>query len=102
MRRYLGLNLAALVIYLVYPMAPPWMASQDGFMGEVHRITSRGRSDLGLSRANMVLQGMGNPTAAMPSLHAGVSFLVAFYGIWRLRSVLRWLLGLGATSGFSG
>jgi membrane-associated phospholipid phosphatase len=92
MRRYLSINFAALVIYVLYPMAPPWMASQDGYMGEVHRITSRGWSDIGLSRANMVLQGMGNQTAAMPSLHAGVTFLVAFYGIWRLRTPLRWLL----------
>ena len=30
----------------------------------------------------------------MPSLHAGIAFLVAMYGIWRLRSPLRWLLVL--------
>ena len=32
------------------------------------------------------------PVAAMPSLHAGTAILVACYGIWRLRSPLRWLL----------
>ena len=92
MRRYLGLNYAALVIYFVYPMAPPWMASQDGHLPPLPRITSRGWSDIGLDRANMVLQGLGNPVAAMPSLHAGVAFLVAFWGIWRLSSPLRHLL----------
>jgi membrane-associated phospholipid phosphatase len=35
---------------------------------------------------------MGNKAAAMPSLHAGIAFLVVFYAIWRLRSPLRWLL----------
>ena len=30
----------------------------------------------------------------MPSLHAGITFLVAMYGIWRLRTPLRWLLAL--------
>ncbi len=92
MRRYLTLNYAALAIYLVYPMAPPWMASREGYLPELHRLTSRGWSDLGLARANIVLQGMGNQVAAMPSLHAAITFLIAFYGIWRLRSPLRWWL----------
>ena len=30
----------------------------------------------------------------MPSLHAGITFLVAMYGIWRLRTPLRYLLVL--------
>lgn len=92
MRRYLAINYAALVVYLAYPMAPPWMASRDGSMGEVERITSRGWAGTGLDRANIVLQGMGNQVAAMPSLHAGIAFLVAFHGVQRLRHPLRWLL----------
>lgn len=92
MRRYLAINYAALVVYLVYPMAPPWMASRDGAMGSVERITSRGWAGTGLDRANIVLQGMGNPVAAMPSLHAGIAFLVAIHGVQRLRHPSRWLL----------
>jgi hypothetical protein len=91
-RRFVALNFAGLTIYWLYPMAPPWMASRDGFMGEVHRITSRGWSEIDLHRQTMVLWGMGNKAAAMPSLHAGIAFLVVFYAIWRLRSPLRWLL----------
>ena len=34
----------------------------------------------------------GNKVAAMPSLHAGIAFLVAFYLISRLRSTWRFLL----------
>ena len=68
------------------------MASRDGYIGEVHRITSRGWAGTGLDRANIVLQGMGNQVAAMPSLHAGIAFLVAIYGVQRLRHPLRWLL----------
>ena len=95
MRRYVGINFGALVVYLVYPMAPPWMASRDGFIDHaLPRITGRGWADLGLGRFDLVLQGVGNPVAAMPSLHAGVTFLVAMYGIWRLRTPLRWLLVL--------
>lgn len=92
MRRYLGINFAALVVYVVYPMAPPWMASQEGLIGEVTRITSRGWRELGVERIDLILHGVGNPVAAMPSLHAGIAFLVALYGVQRLASPLRWLL----------
>ena len=53
MRRYVGINFGALVIYILYPMAPPWMASRDGYMGDVSRITSRGWSDIGLDRIDL-------------------------------------------------
>lgn len=92
MRRYLAINYAGLAIYFLYPMAPPWWASREGELPDLPRITSRGWSDLGLERANIVLQGMGNPVAAMPSLHAGIAFLVAFWAIARLRSSLRYLM----------
>jgi membrane-associated phospholipid phosphatase len=95
MRRYVSINFGALAIYILYPMAPPWMASEEGFIREsIPRLTGRGWRDLGLGRFDLVLQGVGNPVAAMPSLHAGITFLVAMYGIWRLRTPLRFLLVL--------
>lgn len=95
MRRYVAINFAALVVYILYPMAPPWLAYEKGFIDEpLVRITGRGWADLGLGRFDLVLQGVGNPVAAMPSLHAGIAGLVAMYGIWRLRSPFRWLLAL--------
>ncbi|WP_244929905.1 phosphatase PAP2 family protein [Nocardioides sp. W7] len=92
MRRYLGISFGALVVYILYPMAPPWMASEQGYMGEVTRITSRGWSDIGLDRVDLILQGVGNPVAAMPSLHAGISFLIAMYAVQRLRTPWRFVL----------
>lgn len=92
MRRYVGINFGALVIYIVYPMAPPWMASEQGYMGDVTRITSRGWSDIGLDRIDLILHGVGNPVAAMPSLHAGISFLIAMYAVQRLRTRWRFVL----------
>ena len=95
MRRYVSINFGALVCYVLYPMAPPWMASDEGYIHEaIPRLTGRGWRDLGLGRFDLVLQGVGNPVAAMPSLHAGITFLVAMYGIWRLRTPLRFLLVL--------
>lgn len=95
MRRYLAINFGALAIYILYPMAPPWMASEEGWLeADVTRITSRGWHDIGLGRVDLILQGVGNPVAAMPSLHAGITFLIALYGIQRLHSRWRWLLAL--------
>ena len=95
MRRYLVINFGALAIYIVYPMAPPWMASEEGYLhATIPRITARGWSDIGLGRIDLILHGVGNPVAAMPSLHAGITFLIAIYGIQRLRSPWRWLLAL--------
>lgn len=97
LRRYITLLFSGLAIYVIYPMAPPWMAARDGYLAEVHRVTRRGWSELtvggiDLHRQTMVMWGMGNKVAAMPSLHAGIAFLVAFWFISRLRSPYRWLL----------
>ncbi|MBW9210131.1 phosphatase PAP2 family protein [Mumia sp. zg.B21] len=93
MRRYLAISFGALVIYILYPMAPPWMASQDGYLAdEVVRLTGRGWSDMGLGGFHLVLANVGNPVAAMPSLHAGLAALIAFYGVQRLRTSWRWVL----------
>jgi len=92
MRRLVAINFAALAIFFAYPMAPPWMASKLGVIDEAVRISSRGWHDLGLHRQGMVLMGMSNKVAAMPSLHAGLACLIAFYAISRFRSPARWLL----------
>jgi membrane-associated phospholipid phosphatase len=91
-RRYVTISYLALVGYIVYPMAPPWMAGRDGLLPAIARISSRGFHELGIERTTMVFGGLSNQTAAMPSLHAGISFLVAFYGIARLRGAWRFLL----------
>ena len=93
MRRYLSLNILALVVYITYPMAPPWLAAQDGFIsGHIARITGRGWYALRAGDFHQKLSAVGNPVAAMPSLHAGIALFVALYGASRLRSRWRWLL----------
>lgn len=93
MTRYVAMNFAALVIYLLYPMAPPWLAAKEGYIdAPLHRLTGRGWSDLGLGSFQFVLAKVGNPVAAMPSLHAGLAMLIALYAVTRLRSAWRWLL----------
>lgn len=94
MLRYVVINFSALVIYVLYPMAPPWLASKEGFVdGErLPRLTGRGWDELGLGGFHVVLAKVGNPVAAMPSLHAGLAMLIALYGLVKLRSAWRWLL----------
>ena len=106
MRRYVTLNFVALVIYILYPMAPPWMASRDGYLtDDISRITGRGWWELGRgpsgtsinsgsSSTHDSFSAVGNQVAAMPSLHAGISILVACYLISRLTSPWRWLMVL--------
>ncbi|WP_436698288.1 phosphatase PAP2 family protein [Nocardioides sp. BYT-33-1] len=101
MRRYVSLNFLALVIYIVYPMAPPWMASRDGHLSDdIARITGRGWWEFGRGGGgggggtHQTISAVGNQVAAMPSLHAGIAILVAAWAISRLRGRARWLLAL--------
>lgn len=91
-RRFVAMNFAGLTIYFLYPMAPPWMAGRDGFISAIGRVTGRGWSEIGLHRQAIFFGGLPNKVAAMPSLHAGFSFLLVFYAIQRLRHPARWLL----------
>jgi hypothetical protein len=97
MRRLITLDAAALAIYIVYPMAPPWWASEHGYYQSrtLGRITHDGWEVLGLNTAKTWLidgERFSNPVAAMPSLHLATSLLIAMMGIRWLQSRWRWLL----------
>jgi membrane-associated phospholipid phosphatase len=84
-------------VYVVYPAAPPWLASDRGVIGTVDRISSPGWDYLGLhaiGRLTVAGQEGSNPVAAMPSLHAGCALLVALF-LWPLAS-RSWRLVLAA------
>jgi hypothetical protein len=102
MRRYLSLTVVTLAVYVLYPMAPPWMAARDGYIADdLPRITGRGWFDLGSSGVHQRVAAAGNEVAAMPSLHAAIALLIAVCLITRLRSGWRWwLLLYPAAMGF--
>ena len=86
--RIIALSFAGLATYILYPAAPPWMASRDGLIDPIVRISSRGWLELHWQHAGNLLssaQAQVNAVAAMPSLHTATATLVALYFIPRVR-----------------
>lgn len=80
--RFLTLTAAGLATYMLLPGAPPWMASDNDLIGPVQRVGLRGMDVLGLDLAqSLIVYGarFGNQVAALPSLHAGWSTIIAWF-----------------------
>ena len=78
-RLVLALSAAGLVTYVLYPAAPPWLASRDGAIEHVDRLSNSGWAVVGLPKAGALLhsgQGQVNAVAAVPSLHTAFAVLV--------------------------
>ncbi|MDF8264844.1 phosphatase PAP2 family protein [Luteipulveratus flavus] len=85
----LTLTAVGMLLYAVYPAAPPWLASQQGAVAPVRRISGLGWDALGLPLVRHLLgdgQAGSNPVAAVPSLHAATPVLLLLF-LW---PVLRW------------
>jgi hypothetical protein len=95
-RRLVTLALAGLATYIAFPAAPPWMAAEQGLLEGVDRTTSEGFNALGVATAGLFSRGQEtvNLVAAVPSLHAGFTALVAIFLWSRVRPGLRPLLAL--------
>jgi hypothetical protein len=93
-KRLVTLALAGLATYIAFPAAPPWMAAEMGLLEEVHRTTAKGWEVLGVGTAGWFSkgQGVGNPVAAVPSLHTAFVALVAMFLWSRVRPAWRPLL----------
>jgi membrane-associated phospholipid phosphatase len=78
----IGFTLLGTAGYVIYPAAPPWLASDHGAFGTVDRISTLGWHYLGIgeiARLGATGQAASNPVAAMPSLHAGAALLIAVF-----------------------
>ena len=78
-------------IFIIFPAAPPWMASREGYLPPIQRITGRGWLELHLKTVSKTLDrgtGVLNSVAPMPSLHAGMALLVA---LWFFRNCKPWI-----------
>jgi membrane-associated phospholipid phosphatase len=73
---YIAMMAIGFVVYVLYPETPPWLASQEGFLRGVSRVTVSLLDHIGIGS----LYGGADPApnGAMPSLHVAVPTLVAF------------------------
>ncbi len=96
MRRFITLAFAAVVTYILFPAAPPWMASDMGLIGDIQRTTPYGWELIGGGTADLFDKGQTsvNLVAAVPSLHTAMTVLVAMFLWGRVRPSLRPLLAL--------
>lgn len=85
------LSYSAWVTFLVFPSAPPWMASNEGYIPKVYKIMD---SALNIFPDKWDLPSVyhnfnPNPVAALPSLHAAYPFLVLLFGLkfFKLRAI---------------
>ena len=81
----------ALTTYLLYPAAPPWMASLNGHLPPVYRVVETTLTNVGGDTTGTVVEHAAvwsNPVAAMPSLHAAIPLLLL---LMFFRRAPRWL-----------
>lgn len=77
---FLAANGIALIVFMVYPVAPPRLAGVgDGFVDTLHQI-----SDVDLHGG--VLSGWFNPHAAVPSMHFGYALMIGMVALVLVRS----------------
>lgn len=82
---FLAANAISLVVFMLFPVAPPRLVSGDGFVD-----TLRGISAVDLQAG--ALSGLFNPHAAVPSMHFGYAFMIGVVGAmlvrhWALRAL---------------
>ena len=67
-----AVSFAGAATFLVFPAAPPWLASKHGLIPHVYRIgyIEGGDSPVSTSKSWIESHLLGNPVAAVPSLHA--------------------------------
>jgi membrane-associated phospholipid phosphatase len=92
----LAMSFTAFVFFLLVPVAPPWLAAQQGYLPHVEKIINHTIP----SGTSWFYQHLNpNPVAAMPSLHAAFPVLGLLYGL-RLWGRRAWPLALWCVAVF--
>jgi hypothetical protein len=77
---FLAANALALVVFMVYPVAPPRLAgASDGFVDTLNKVSN-------VDLHGGVFAGWFNPHAAVPSMHFGYAIMIGVVGMLLLRS----------------
>ncbi len=78
----LVLSYSAWATYLIFPAAPPWLASQNGFIPHLDKILNFTLSAFPAKNLPTVYAAFNpNDVAAVPSLHAAYPFLVFLFSL---------------------
>jgi hypothetical protein len=86
---FVGMSFVAFLIFLAFPAAPPWMASNLGYIEPISRVSSSVWFTLGINDfPSLYNQVAPNPVAAVPSLHAAYATLFSMFVIKFFKS--RW------------
>jgi membrane-associated phospholipid phosphatase len=77
---FVGLSFAGFITYVLFPAAPPWMASDHGLIPHIHRISSNVWSVMGVDNFSELYSKFSpNDVAAVPSLHAAYPTLTLLF-----------------------
>ena len=76
-----GVSFAGFLTFLLFPAAPPWLASLNGFIGPVTHITAVVSQHLlgFLALPTVYAAFKSNPVAAVPSLHMAYAVVTAIF-----------------------
>lgn len=104
------LSMAAFATYALFPAVPPWMASDDGRIGESTRLIGNVWQHLGVGAADSIWGHGGNWSnlvAAVPSLHVGFPALICCFfwpgGRWWVRTIcVAYVLAMSFTLIYAG
>jgi len=83
MAAFILLSYAALVTYVLFPAAPPWLAAQHSYLPPVHQVLA---DTLKAFPSRLSLPGIyqafnPNPVAAIPSVHAAYPTLMLLFAV---------------------
>lgn len=74
------LSFSAYLTYIIFPAAPPWLASDNGYIQPIHRISSDIWYAMGVTNFSEVYAKLSpNLVAAVPSLHAAYPMFFLLY-----------------------
>lgn len=77
---YLTVFFSGFLTFLLFPAAPPWLASQNGYIGHMTRISSQVWSSLGIHDFPSLYNKISpNPVAAVPSLHSACATIFSIF-----------------------
>ena len=81
---YLTATFTAFLFFIIYPTAPPWLASQNGYIPHINRIAESIFSSIGVHNFGSLYSSyVPNPIATLPSLHTTYAILFVLF-IYRI------------------